>query len=311
MSLGSAGSAFRNPRLTPGGAWVIFSNIEITFGFSKLKYSQNLAPRKPLLICQQTLLNAQPGRREVSKATFVGHVTDLIVPDESSPAPRPQAFLVEQSANWTLPTHFHQEHQFQVFVGGGGTIGRNPVDRLAVHYASPHSGYGPLISGDEGISYFTLRAVGDQGAWYLPEQREQLMLRIKKKQAHAKPGSYVDLPALRALAQPYCETLIEPEDSGLAAWLVRLPAGRHAQVPQPELATGGGGRFLVVTQGSLLSRGEELPGLATLFVSREETFALQAGANGAELLVLQFPAEAAQSFVEQMTAAPTISSHEP
>lgn len=254
------------------------------------------------MICQQTLERSRSTRRDVVKPTFVGAVTDLIVPDDSAPAPRPQAFLVEQSANWTLPTHFHQEHQFQVFVAGGGTIGRNPVERLAVHYASPHTGYGPLVSGGEGISYLTLRAVGDTGAWYLPEQRENLLLRIRKQQAHGMPASYMSAAELKALAQPVQETLIEPEASGLAAWLVRLPAHGHA--PAPALAETGGGRFQVVTQGSLLSAGEELAALATVYVSCDETAGLQAGPEGLEVLVLQFPAAAAASFLEAM-ALPT------
>ena len=254
------------------------------------------------MIRQQTLERSRPGRRRVDKPTFVGAVTDLIVPDDSAPAPRPQAFLVEQTANWTLPTHFHQEHQFQVFVAGGGTIGRNPVAKLAVHYASPHTGYGPLVSGAEGISYFTLRAVGDTGAWYLPEQREALLLRISKQQAHGQPGSSIEPQQLKTLNQPFQEVLIEPQEGGLAAWLVRLPADGRAE--PPALAETGGGRFYVVTQGSLHNAGEELDALATAFVSSDEAFELRAGAAGLEVLVLQFPAVAASSFIDGMTDSP-------
>ena len=252
------------------------------------------------MICQQTLERSRPSRRDVAKPQFVGAVTDLIVPEAGSPAPRPQAFLVEQTANWTLPTHFHQEHQFQVFVAGAGTIGRNPVHKLAVHYASPHTGYGPLISGDQGISYVTLRAVGDTGAWYLPQQREALLLRIAKQQAHGLPSSYIEPGQLKALDQPFQEALIEPQEGGLAAWLVRLPA--HRRAAPPGLAEAGGGRFYVVTQGSLLNAGEQLDALATVFVSSDEAFQLQAGGAGLEVLVLQFPAVASSSFIEAMAA---------
>jgi hypothetical protein len=254
------------------------------------------------LICQQTLERSRPNRRAIDLPQFVGAVTDLIVPDSASAAPRPQAFLVEQAPDWTLPTHFHQEHQFQVFVAGGGTIGRNPVDRLAVHYASPHTGYGPLVSGAEGISYLTLRAVGDTGAWYLPEQREALLLRIRKQQAHGLPSSYMQPAQLKALEQPFQEALIEPQEGGLAAWLVRLPAG--ARAAPPALAGTGGGRFYVVTQGSLHNAGEELGALATVFVSSDEAFVLQTGGAGLEVLVLQFPAVASSSFKEAMAAPP-------
>jgi hypothetical protein len=250
------------------------------------------------LICQQTLERSRRSSRKVDKPEFVGVVTDLIVPDRDSPTPRPQAFLVEQSPNWTLPTHFHREHQFQVFVAGGGTIGRNAVEKLAVHYASPHTGYGPLISGSEGISYLTLRAVGDTGAWYLPEQREALLLRIRKHQAHGMPASSIAPDQLKALDQPYQETLIEPQESGLAAWLLRLPANHDS--PPPGSQDPGGGRFYVVTQGSLMNAGEELGALATVFVSSDEAIRLQAGKDGLEVLALQFPAVASSSFVESL-----------
>ena len=252
---------------------------------------------------QQSLERARPARRTIVKAQFEGDVTDLIVPDAAVPTPRPQAFLVEQRPRWTLPVHFHQEHQFQVFVGGGGTIGRSAIGPLAVHYASPHSGYGPLVAGDEGISYLTLRAVGDTGAWYLPEQREQLRLRIPKVQAHAAPDARLGAEPLRHLSAPVSETLIEQRDGGLAAWRVRLAP--HRQVAAPPGAEHGGGRFLVVTRGSLRDHDDdELPALATAFVSSDETLDLRAGGEGLEVLVLQFPADAAHSFVEAMDRAP-------
>ena len=96
--------------------------------------------------------------------------------------------------------------------------------------------------------------------------------------------------------------LIEPQEGGLAAWLVRLPADGTAE--PPALAETGGGRFYVVTQGSLHNAGEELDALATVFVSSDETISLRAGAAGLEVLVLQFPAVAASSFIEAMANIP-------
>lgn len=247
------------------------------------------------MILHQTLAQARGGSREVRKPQFVGRITDLIVPDESSPAPRPQAFLVEQSAHWTLPTHFHQEHQFQLFVAGGGTIGKRPVEPLAVHYASPHSGYGPLVSAGEGIAYLTLRAVGDTGAWYLPEEREN-NLRIPKVQAHGAPQEPVSAQALAGLPSATVEVLIAPAGDGPAAWLLRLGAGQ--QVAQPQGQALGGGRFVVVTQGSLRLDGGEVGALGVAWLDPADMLALHAGALGLEAAVLQFPKQAAQSFVE-------------
>lgn len=238
----------------------------------------------------QTLERARPARRALDKPQFVGFVTDLIASDAQA-RPRPQAFLVEQSAHWTLPTHFHLQHQFQLVVGGSGSIGRNPLGPLSVHYASPHSGYGPIVSGGEGLAYLTLRVMSDLGAWYLPESREQLQLRIRKQQAHGAPSAQVTAQALQALAAPAEETLIAPDAGGLAAWLLRLPP--HARRPAPAGQAQDGGRFYVVTQGALRVGEETLPGLATVFVPQGEPLGIEAGDTGLELIVLQFPAEAA------------------
>ncbi len=248
------------------------------------------------MISQQTLDHARPSRTRVDKPEFAGFKTELINPELVSTTPRPQAFLVEQTSNWTLPTHFHEEHQFQVFVAGGGFLGKHPIEHLAVHYASPHSAYGPLISGEEGISYFTLRAVGDVGAWYMPEQRAHLQLRIPKRQAHGAPSTHMTDEELRALTQAQEETLIPAEESGLAAWMVRVPAGQTIAPPTTQHA--GGGRFYVVTQGSLLRGQEELLGLATVFVSNDDKIELQAGPNGLQVIILQYPLAGASSFIE-------------
>ena len=40
--------------------------------------------------------------------------------------------------------HFHVQDQFQVVAEGGGTLGRHAVAPIHVHYASRHTGYGPL-----------------------------------------------------------------------------------------------------------------------------------------------------------------------
>lgn len=229
---------------------------------------------------------------------FVGNITDLIVPDFDvvaaipaiKGAPRAQAYLVEQTPNWTLPTHFHTQHQFQVFVAGEGSLGKHGIRHLEVHYASPYSAYGPLISGDKGASYLTLRLIGDTGAWYLPESRPHLPLRIKKQQMHAAPSATVMAQALSSLESVVEEALIAPEESGLAAWIVRLPP--HHKVPAPAPGENNGGRFYVVTDGALCVDKTDLTALATLFISHDNVLELQASAMGVEVIILQFPANA-------------------
>jgi hypothetical protein len=227
--------------------------------------------------------------RVVKKAQFVGEVTDLFE-SEATSGPRPQSFQVEQSANWTLPTHFHLQHQFQVFIAGSGSLGKTPIHPLTVHYASPHSGYGPLISEAEGISYFTLRAMSDTGAWYLPEAREHLKTRIKKQQLHAEPAELITVDSLMNWPAPSQEPLLELDAGGLAAWLLRLPP--NTKIPAPEGQALGGGRFYVVSKGSALINQALMPAWSTAYVSRDETLEIESGPEGLEMLVLQFPAAA-------------------
>lgn len=93
----------------------------------------------------------------------------------------PQAFLVEQSDGAIVHPHFHFVDQFQVVVDGEGKLGRHDVFPVTVHFAAGHTGYGPILPGDKGLKYFTLRASADEtGAQYLPANRHK-MLPLPKK----------------------------------------------------------------------------------------------------------------------------------
>src|SRR5690606_37131617 len=102
---------------------------------------------------------------------------------------------------------------------------------------------------------------------------------------------------LRELTLPQQDVLIPLDAGGLAAWVLRLPP--KGRTDAPEGAAAGAGRFYVLTQGSLSVLDGELGSLAVTFVSREDALDLRAGANGAELLVLQFPEAALQPMAEE------------
>ena len=182
------------------------------------------------------------------------------------------------------------QHQFQVFIAGSGSLGKTLIHPLTVHYASPHSGYGPLISAADGISYFTLRAISDTGAWYLPEAREHLKTRIKKQQLHAEPTELITADSLMNWPAPSQETMLELDAGGLAAWLLRLPP--NTKIPAPEGQALGGGRFYVVSKGSALISQELMPAWSTAYVPPDETVDIVSGPEGLEVLVLQYPAAA-------------------
>lgn len=89
------------------------------------------------------------------------------------PTLSPTAFLIEQPPNYTLLPHFHRQNQFQLFVEGSGSIGRAALGAVTVHYAGAYTGYGPLLSGADGIKYFTIRAVLESGFTAVAEAKEK------------------------------------------------------------------------------------------------------------------------------------------
>jgi hypothetical protein len=198
---------------------------------------------------------------------------------------RPQGFLVEQPPGSVTPPHFHEVNQFQVIVGGAGKLGKQDAEPLTIHYAGGHTPYGPIIAGDAGVTYFTLRAAWDPGAKYLPQSKDRLkpVPRRHRLLSHV-PRNSAD--ALCARAVPSVETILAPEEDGLAAHVFRLGANGVAETPLPN----GGGQYHVVVQGVLLLDGKEMPELSCLFVSSDEPpYQARAGRGGLEMLVLQFP----------------------
>src|SRR5262245_38428116 len=67
----------------------------------------------------------------------------------------PQSFLVEQEPHTIVLPHFHFEDEFQVVVGGSGSLGSHTLRPGFVHYAARHTGYGPLKAGAAGLAYLT------------------------------------------------------------------------------------------------------------------------------------------------------------
>lgn len=239
------------------------------------------------MIAMQSWDAARGRKKALRKDTFEGHVTDFLATHEKC-EPAPQAFLVEQDARWVTPPHFHLEHQFQVVTAGSGAIGRHAVAPLTLHYAARQTGYGPISAGPEGISYLTLRAAGDTGAWYLhkPGSRERMRAGLKREQQHGAPAMECTAAELARLAQAEVEELIAPREDGLAAYMLRIGPGLQAAVA-PRQAHGG--RYYVVTQGAASLAGVTAAAMSVIFASTEEPHTLHSAAAGAEILILQFP----------------------
>ena len=228
----------------------------------------------------------QRRRRHDVLANGTGYYKGEYMLEPPGDGPSPQSFLVEQDPDTTILTHYHQQNQFQVVVGGGGTLGRHAVAPLLVHYAGAFTGYGPIVSGAQGLQYLTFRANNDPGAQFLPEARERLV-RGPKAHFSSPPIATLDAAARRALAQVVSEDILPLADDGLAVRLYRLPPGAAASALAPST---GHGQYLVVVAGAMQVGERTLQSPENVFVSREEAaFTMQAGPEGLEVLLLQFP----------------------
>lgn len=207
---------------------------------------------------------------------------------ESGDDPRlsPTAFLAEQPPDYTLVPHFHRNNQFQLFVEGSGVIGREPLSAVTVHYAGAYTGYGPLVSGPEGLKYFTIRAVCESGFTPNSEAREK-MVRGPKRHARSESVPPLGAEALAALANVEERVMIAPGDDGMGARLTRLPPGATLRPPHQPPSEG---QFLFVTAGSV-DHGAGVLGLwEHLWVHADyPPPLLTAGPDGAEVVAMTIP----------------------
>lgn len=238
-----------------------------------------------------TAAQATAGRRPV-KSTGTGEEhwrTDYIGKRMTEVQETPQAFLIEMSPNEVIVPHFHEVDQFQVFVAGGGSLGRDthPVRPFAVHYADHHTGYGPITAGAQGYSYFTLRARTDSGAVYLHKPGYREKLKPSRKRHHTAPDIVLSTePVLLARREISRETLFSDADSALGSWLLRLGPDMQADAPDPRNS---GGQYFLVVNGSLAIDGKSCAAWTTVFVGAGDApLQLRAESRGAEVLLMQF-----------------------
>ena len=195
----------------------------------------------------------------------------------------PQAFRIDFSEpHGVIKPHFHRVNQFQVIVGGGGTLGRNPVVPTAFHYTDGFTPYGPIVAGDEGISFFTIRSTPDgSGAHYMPESRAELEHKAGRNEVRQLE------PRTCAAGEATHETLIEATSDGLAAFALSAGPGTlfNGVDTSPD-----GGQYYIVIEGRVLHGGQELPSLSCLWVlPGDAPPSFETADESARLLVLQFP----------------------
>jgi hypothetical protein len=200
---------------------------------------------------------------------------------------QPSAFLVQYRPvpGGAIRPHFHKIAQFQVVIGGDGRIGKVPVPPISFQYADPSTPYGPITPADEqvGIDFLTLRPVARAGIWWMPGSRHEMSGPAGRNRAATVPADAA-LPD----AGSQTEDLIEGDEDGLAGYVVRLAAGAREAIEVPSCSAG---QYHLVTRGTIVHAGDVLDRLALMFAHPGERVEVLAGADGAEVLVMQFPAK--------------------
>ena len=201
----------------------------------------------------------------------------------------PMAYLVEEDAHSVLNAHFHKADQFQIFVQGDGKLGSHPIKALCIQYTGAGSAYGPIVAGDNGISYFTLRNTYTAKAYFMPGAREELR---SFQSNHREVFGDVEAPrsedALQNLKSVESSTVIEKTPDGMAVWRYFVPPGANVSGPEP---SSGSGQFWMVLGGELENAEKVLmPKSSCVFVSHDEkAYVAKAGGKGLDVLVAQFP----------------------
>jgi hypothetical protein len=216
------------------------------------------------------------------------------------PTLSPTMFLVEQGPHSKLAPHFHRENEFQLVVQGDGTFGSHRVAAVTVHYAGAYTGYGPVIAGEQGLSYFTIRAVFEQGAVMLPEGRDQ-MIRGPKRQLHSTPFAVEDPSALAQRQAMQTDDVIPEQPDRVAARRLLLPPDGRAHALD---TAGSSGQFSIVLAGSLVHGATVLTRWESLFSSPDEApLPLRAGPGGADVLSLRL-ARKAPEYAQRPSQSP-------
>ena len=221
-------------------------------------------------------------RRKAQPNGHCSWATEFIVSPEGDDAP--QAYMSESTPGRVIGTHFHEVDQFQVVVHGSGTLGRHRLVPYGVHFARAYTPYGPLVSGDNGLGFITLRVHKDVGGGQpLPAARAKLANIVGRE-----PWQVSEIPPFGEHPGSNILQLSKvKDDRGLAAFSVTLKPGEAMSAPD---ASHTEGQYVIVTRGSMVHEYKEYRALSIALVRPVEApMRLVAGADGLDALILNYP----------------------
>ena len=198
----------------------------------------------------------------------------------------PTVFLIEQPAGLVLPAHFHQNNQFQLFVEGNGKLGGRRITPVMVHYAGAYTAYGPIVPGEGGLKYFTMRTAYEEGGVMVQGAGDR-WLPGPRRHATSKVIEPKSAAQLTELSQIHQTEIFDSEVDGYSATALEIPPAAEVL---PFSFGKGTSAFLFVMAGSIINGTDELSPWESLFVGvNDAPVQLVAGSFGAQCLRLIMP----------------------
>jgi rubredoxin len=196
----------------------------------------------------------------------------------------PTAFLAQYDPGDTSCPHFHEVDQFQILVQGKGTLGRHAVEPYYVHFSRAYTPYGPLHADEKtGWTFMTLRTRYDAGAQRLPGALPKLQQVRDRKPWQVT--SRAQFPTRKGDVAVHENPDIKDE-RGLYLRSVTMAAGARMIAPAP---ADGAGQYVNALKGTLVYERPR-QALAVVFnAPDDEPFCIQAGTDGLEALIVNFP----------------------
>lgn len=243
-------------------------------------------------------LKSSPNRvRHHDPELFGSEVVSYTTTLTNRSAGEPQVVLVEVPApGQVLRPHYHASDQYQLVLAGSGTLGTHHIAPISLHYTNKYTGYGPIVSGTGGLSYYVLRPSFDtlSVGQYLhhPKVREAAKRYRGKRRSFMHNGlDVLTRGALLAAGEPATIRLFgnDPSDpdGGIFADVLCMGPSRLFTCPDP---ASGGGQVLFVLQGSLRYKDRDLTAPSCIVVTLDEaSLIVQAGPGGLQALLMQYP----------------------
>jgi mannose-6-phosphate isomerase-like protein (cupin superfamily) len=224
------------------------------------------------------------GRERYVEDNGNGYLVSRIFGVPGSTRGSPQAFMLEPDAEVVIDPHFHLVDQFQLFLRGGGEVGRRSFQAPFLHFTDAYTTYGPITFSDSEAApaFLTLRVDPDDRQRYMPGAREEKRQRSGRNLVLLNGPSQLD-----GVAERGRWSTVRAEPDGLGVFAIDVEAGGTADSPCPP---GARGQYWVVLEGSMTAQEASLPSGSCAFVGPDdEPPRVSAGPEGLRLLVLQFP----------------------